>query len=45
MLDTDSEKQLLHKEVKKIYETYCLEESVDKIRFDPVLVEEICNST
>lgn len=40
----DSEKMMLHKEVKKIYETYCLDESVDKIRFDPFIVEEIRNS-
>uniref|UniRef100_A0A3P8QA13 Sorting nexin-14 n=1 Tax=Astatotilapia calliptera TaxID=8154 RepID=A0A3P8QA13_ASTCA len=39
----DSEKMMLHKEVKKIYETYCLDESVDKIRFDPFIVEEIRN--
>ncbi|XP_069788334.1 sorting nexin-14 isoform X2 [Narcine bancroftii] len=38
---TDDEKQALHKEVKEIYETYCLEESVDKIKFDPFIVEEI----
>ncbi|XP_054651775.1 sorting nexin-14 isoform X9 [Dunckerocampus dactyliophorus] len=39
----DSEKMMLHEEVKKIYETYCLDESVDKIRFDPFIVEEIRN--
>ncbi|XP_061824299.1 sorting nexin-14-like isoform X6 [Nerophis lumbriciformis] len=39
----DSEKMMLHDEVKKIYETYCLDESVDKIRFDPFIVEEIRN--
>ncbi|KAJ8367724.1 hypothetical protein AAFF_G00310920 [Aldrovandia affinis] len=39
----DSEMLLLHEEVKKMYETYCLEESVDKIRFDPFIVEEIRN--
>ncbi|XP_072907799.1 sorting nexin-14 isoform X8 [Hemitrygon akajei] len=38
---TDDEKQNLHKEVKEIYETYCLDESVDKIKFDPFIVEEI----
>ncbi|KAM4540216.1 sorting nexin-14-like isoform 2-T2 [Fundulus diaphanus] len=38
-----SEKIMLHEEVKKIYETYCLDESVDKIRFDPFIVEEIRN--
>ncbi|XP_044021651.1 sorting nexin-14-like isoform X6 [Siniperca chuatsi] len=40
---SDSEKMILHEEVKKIYETYCLDESVDKIRFDPFIVEEIRN--
>ncbi|XP_068582416.1 sorting nexin-14-like isoform X7 [Cebidichthys violaceus] len=40
---SDTEKTLLHEEVKKIYETYCLDESVDKIRFDPFIVEEIRN--
>ncbi|KAJ8358519.1 hypothetical protein SKAU_G00150440 [Synaphobranchus kaupii] len=40
---SDSEMLMLHEEVKKIYETYCLEESVDKIRFDPFIVEEIHN--
>ncbi|XP_043923411.1 sorting nexin-14 [Protopterus annectens] len=38
---TDDEMMALHGEVKKLYETYCLEESVDKIRFDPFIVEEI----
>ncbi|XP_023695069.2 sorting nexin-14-like isoform X3 [Paramormyrops kingsleyae] len=37
----ESEMLLLHEEVKKIYETYCLDESIDKIRFDPFIVEEI----
>ncbi|XP_018117319.1 sorting nexin 14 L homeolog isoform X1 [Xenopus laevis] len=37
----DEELQALHKEVLKIYVTYCLEESIDKIRFDPFIVEEI----
>ncbi|KAL4624026.1 sorting nexin-14-like isoform X1 [Arapaima gigas] len=37
----DSEMMLLHEEVVKIYKTYCLDESVDKIRFDPFIVEEI----
>uniref|UniRef100_A0A8C3AW18 Sorting nexin 14 n=1 Tax=Cyclopterus lumpus TaxID=8103 RepID=A0A8C3AW18_CYCLU len=41
---SDTEKMMLHEEVKKIYETYCLDESVDKIRFDPFIVEEIRNS-
>uniref|UniRef100_A0A6Q2XPG1 Sorting nexin 14 n=1 Tax=Esox lucius TaxID=8010 RepID=A0A6Q2XPG1_ESOLU len=40
---SDSEKLMLHDEVKKIYKTYCLEESIDKIRFDPFIVEEIRN--
>ncbi|XP_071057745.1 sorting nexin-14 isoform X14 [Pseudochaenichthys georgianus] len=40
---SDTEKTMLHEEVKKIYETYCLDESVDKIRFDPFIVEEIRN--
>ncbi|XP_017269635.1 sorting nexin-14 isoform X4 [Kryptolebias marmoratus] len=40
---SDSEKLMLHEEVKKIYETYCLDESIDKIRFDPFIVEEIRN--
>ena len=35
--------QRLHGEVQKIYETYCLDESIDKIRFDPFIVEEIRN--
>uniref|UniRef100_A0A8D0H3W2 Sorting nexin-14 n=1 Tax=Sphenodon punctatus TaxID=8508 RepID=A0A8D0H3W2_SPHPU len=38
---SDEEKMSLHEEVQKIYQTYCLEESVDKIRFDPFIVEEI----
>ncbi|XP_072313489.1 sorting nexin-14 isoform X2 [Eucyclogobius newberryi] len=37
----DTRKMTLHKEVKKIYETYILDESVDKIRFDPFIIEEI----
>ncbi|XP_028653315.2 sorting nexin-14 isoform X3 [Erpetoichthys calabaricus] len=40
---TDSEMMNLHEEVKKIYTTYCLDESIDKIRFDPFIVEEIRN--
>ncbi|KAF5909606.1 sorting nexin-14 isoform X3, partial [Clarias magur] len=40
---SDTEKLMLHEEVKKIYETYCLDDSVDKIRFDPFIVEEIRN--
>nr|KAF6363686.1 sorting nexin 14 [Pipistrellus kuhlii] len=31
----------LHQELQKIYKTYCLDESIDKIRFDPFIVEEI----
>ncbi|XP_065537375.1 sorting nexin-14 isoform X1 [Lathamus discolor] len=38
---SDTEKMSLHEEVQKIYKTYCLEESIDKIRFDPFIVEEI----
>ncbi|TRY59164.1 hypothetical protein DNTS_032412 [Danionella cerebrum] len=38
---SDEEMMRLHEEVKKIYETYCLEESIDKISFDPFIVEEI----
>ncbi|XP_066461276.1 sorting nexin-14 isoform X1 [Eleutherodactylus coqui] len=37
----DNEMLALHEEVKKIYVTYCLEESIDKIRFDPFIVDEI----
>ncbi|XP_029682770.1 sorting nexin-14 isoform X2 [Takifugu rubripes] len=40
---SDSQKMMLHEELRKIYETYCLEESIDKIRFDPFIVEEIRN--
>ncbi|XP_069052669.1 sorting nexin-14 isoform X4 [Lepisosteus oculatus] len=40
---TDSEMLSLHEEVKKIHSTYCLDESVDKIQFDPFIVEEIKN--
>ncbi|XP_066532718.1 sorting nexin-14 isoform X2 [Hoplias malabaricus] len=40
---SDSEMEQLHGEVQKIYETYCLEESIDKISFDPFIVEEIRN--
>ncbi|XP_037606254.1 sorting nexin-14-like isoform X2 [Sebastes umbrosus] len=39
----DSELQRLHGEVLHIYETYCLDESIDKISFDPFIVEEIRN--
>ncbi|KAM6127070.1 sorting nexin-14 isoform 3-T3 [Pterocles gutturalis] len=38
---SDTEKMSLHEEVQKIYNTYCLDESIDKIRFDPFIVEEI----
>ncbi|XP_049628146.1 sorting nexin-14 isoform X2 [Suncus etruscus] len=31
----------LHEELQKIYKTYCLDESIDKIQFDPFIVEEI----
>ncbi|KAM4528949.1 sorting nexin-14-like isoform 2-T2 [Fundulus diaphanus] len=37
----DSELQRLHGEVVQIYETYCLDESIDKISFDPLIVEQI----
>ncbi|KAI7800080.1 sorting nexin-14 isoform X2 [Triplophysa rosa] len=40
---SDAEMQRLHEEVQKIYETYCLDESVDKISFDPFIIEEIHN--
>ncbi|XP_061097361.1 sorting nexin-14-like isoform X1 [Conger conger] len=40
---SDEEMQSLHEEVKQIYETYCLDESIDKIRFDPSIVDEIRN--
>ncbi|XP_046907015.1 sorting nexin-14-like isoform X2 [Hypomesus transpacificus] len=40
---SDAEMLMLHEEVKQIYETYCLDESIDKIRFDPFIVEEIRN--
>ncbi|KAM9466211.1 sorting nexin-14-like isoform 3-T3 [Clarias gariepinus] len=40
---SDTEKLMLHEEVKKIYETYCLDDSIDKIRFDHFIVEEIKN--
>ncbi|KAM9382488.1 sorting nexin-14 isoform 2-T2 [Phaethornis superciliosus] len=38
---SDAEKMSLHEEVQKIYKTYCLDESIDKIRFDSFIVEEI----
>uniref|UniRef100_A0AAQ4R9D1 Sorting nexin 14 n=1 Tax=Gasterosteus aculeatus aculeatus TaxID=481459 RepID=A0AAQ4R9D1_GASAC len=40
---SDSELQRLHGEVLHIYETYCLDESIDKISFDGFIVEEIRN--
>ncbi|XP_041716762.1 sorting nexin-14 isoform X3 [Coregonus clupeaformis] len=40
---SDSELLCLHREVQHLYETYCLEESVDKISFDPFIIEEIRN--
>ncbi|KAL4649027.1 sorting nexin-14 isoform X2 [Arapaima gigas] len=40
---SDSEMHSLHEEVRQIYETYCLDESIDKIRFDPSIVNEIQN--
>ncbi|TSL47585.1 Sorting nexin-14 [Bagarius yarrelli] len=40
---SDSEMQSLHAEVQKIYVSYCLEESIDKISFDPFIIEEIRN--
>lgn len=40
---SDAQMLMLHEEVKQIYETYCLDESIDKIRFDPFIVEEIRN--
>lgn len=41
---SDGELQRLHGELQHIYQTYCLEESVDKISFDRFIVEEIRNS-
>ncbi|XP_023808755.1 sorting nexin-14 isoform X1 [Oryzias latipes] len=40
---SDGELRRLHGEVLHIYETYCLDESVDKISFDASIVEEIRN--
>ncbi|KAI5608472.1 sorting nexin-14 isoform X1 [Silurus asotus] len=40
---SDFEMQCLHSEVKKMYVTYCLDESIDKISFDPFIIEEIRN--
>ncbi|MEQ2207882.1 Sorting nexin-14, partial [Xenoophorus captivus] len=41
---SNSELLRLHGEVVQIYETYCLDESIDKISFDPFIVDEIRNS-
>ncbi|KAJ8008910.1 hypothetical protein DPEC_G00083330 [Dallia pectoralis] len=38
---SDAELQRLHGEVQHFYQTYCLEESIDQINFDPFIVEEI----
>lgn len=38
---SDGELQRLHGEVVHIYETYCLDESIDKISFDKFIVEDI----
>ncbi|XP_017295480.1 sorting nexin-14 [Kryptolebias marmoratus] len=38
---SDSELQRLHGEVVHIHDTYCLDESLDKISFDSFIVEEI----
>ncbi|XP_078504288.1 sorting nexin-14 isoform X2 [Lissotriton helveticus] len=38
---TEEEMKSLHEEVNKIYKTYCLDSSIDKIRFDPFIVEAI----
>ena len=40
----DEEMMSLHEEVVKIYKTYCLHQSIDKIKFDPFIVEEIKSS-
>lgn len=40
---SDAELRRLHGEVLHIYETYCLDESIDKISFDPFIVDEIRN--
>ncbi|XP_024146813.1 sorting nexin-14 [Oryzias melastigma] len=40
---SDAELQRLHGEVLHMYQTYCLDESVDKISFDASVVEEIRN--
>uniref|UniRef100_A0A8C7SUR8 Sorting nexin 14 n=1 Tax=Oncorhynchus mykiss TaxID=8022 RepID=A0A8C7SUR8_ONCMY len=40
---SEAELRRLHGEVQHVYETYCLEESIDKISFDRFIVEEIRN--
>uniref|UniRef100_A0A8C8D906 Sorting nexin 14 n=1 Tax=Oncorhynchus tshawytscha TaxID=74940 RepID=A0A8C8D906_ONCTS len=40
---SEAELQRLHGEVQHVYDTYCLEESIDKISFDRFIVEEIRN--
>lgn len=40
---SDAELRSLHGDVVHIYETYCVDQSVDKIGFDPNIVEEIRN--
>lgn len=41
---SELELQHLHGDVVHIYQTYCLEESLDKIRFESFIVEELRNS-
>lgn len=41
---SEAELQRLHAEVLHIYQTYCLDQSVDKISFDKFIVDEIRNS-
>ncbi|CAL8314894.1 unnamed protein product [Merluccius merluccius] len=40
---SDGQLQALHGEVQHIYQTYCLDESVDKISFHRLIVDEIRN--
>ncbi|XP_068609792.1 sorting nexin-14-like [Brachionichthys hirsutus] len=40
---SEAELRRLHGDVLHIYQTYCLDESVDKIRFDGFIVDEIRN--
>lgn len=42
---SEAELQRLHAEVQHIYQTYCLEDSADKIHFDSFVVEEIRSGT